>query len=291
MSGADPVNELPPGGGRQGRAGLRLRIVATAAIFALAGLSAARHASASFDEPSIPIGDVSSHDGIVSGTVRLTGDRLVFFSGDRFQSNQSSLAVNFASGGSLVLCPHSQVQILSAGQNTGVMLAFADGGSEQAFPVHPNDIVMTPDWRIQMAGDVHPGDLSELQLATSRRGDLCISGVVQTGAYFHISQLVGDTVFNFPAQGSVRIANGAMESYPTGCSCDSNSSDIPAGTITQPAYAIAAGPAAPGAATSAPATTALHQPSAISAAAPNEKQRPQDVAGYVRSFIRVVFGR
>ncbi len=193
-------------------------------MVALAGLSAARHASASFDEPSIPIGDVASLDGIVSGTVRLTGDRLVFFSGDRFQSNKSNLAVNFASGGSLVLCPHSQIQVLASGHNTGVMLAFAEGGSEQPFPVHPNDIVMTPDWRIEMVGDVHPGDLGELQLFTTRRGELCLSGAVQSGAYFHISQLIGDAAFNFPAQGSIRIANGSMESYPAGCSCENTSS-------------------------------------------------------------------
>ena len=219
-------------------------------MVALAGLSAVRHASASFDEPSTPIGDVASSDGIVSGTVRLTGNRLVFFSGDRFRSNQSNLAVNFASGGSLVLCPHSQVQVLAVGQNTGVMLAFAEGGSEEPFPVHPNDVVMTPDWRIQMIGDVHPGDLGELQLSTTRRGDLCLSGAVQSGAYFHISQLIGDAAFNFPAQGSVRIANGSMESYPAGCSCESASSaseTLAVAPGASPAtYSAAAGSRLPG---------------------------------------------
>jgi len=292
LSGADPVIELPPGGGRQGRPGLRLRIAATAGIVALAGLSVARHASASFDEPSTPIGDVASSDGIVSGTVRLTGNRLVFFSGDRFRSNRSNLAVNFASGGSLVLCPHSQVQVLAAGQNTGVMLAFAEGGSEEPFPVHPNDVVMTPDWRIQMIGDVHPGDLGELQLSTTRRGDLCLSGAVQSGAYFHISQLIGDAAFNFPAQGSVRIANRSMESYPAGCSCESASSagETPAAA---PAASPAGIPQPPVAASPVPAATlpmAAPTP-ASSDVGSKKKQRPQDVAGYVRSFIHFVFGR
>ena len=261
-------------------------------MVALAGLAAARHASASFDESSIPIGDVASLDGTVFGTVRLTGNRLVFFSGDRFRSNQSNLAVNFASGGSLVLCPHSQVQVLAARQNSGVMLAFAEGGSEQPFPVHSNDIVMTPDWRIEMVGDVHPGDLGELQLSTTRRGDLCLSGAVQSGAYFHISQLLGEAAFNFPAQGSVRIANGSMESYPAGCSCESSSS---AGETS------AAAPAASPASIPQPSIAASPVPAATPPlAAPNpansdsvskKKQHPQDVAGYVRSFIHFVFGR
>lgn len=261
-------------------------------MVALAGLSAARHASASFDEPNIPIGDVASSDGIVSGTVRLTGNRLVFFSGDRFRSNQSNLAVNFASGGSLVLCPHSQVQVLAAGPNTGVMLAFAEGGSEEPFPVHPNDIVMTPDWRIEMVGDVHRGDLGELQLSTTRRGDLCLSGAVQSGAFFHISQLIGDAAFNFPAQGSVRIANGSMLSYPAGCSCDSAppTGETPAAA---PAASPASFPQPPVAVSPLPAATPpTAAPSPVNSdAGSKKKQRPQDVAGYVRSLIHFVFGR
>ncbi len=172
------------------------------------------------------------------------------------------------------------------------MLAFAEGGSEQPFPVHPNDIVMTPDWRIEMAGDVHPGDLGELQLSTTRRGDLCLSGAVQSGAYFHISQLIGDAAFNFPAQGSVRIANGSMESDPAGCSCESASSsgDTPApapaaspASFPQPLLAASPVPAAtPPMAAPSPATSDVSS---------KKKQRSQDVAGYMRSFIHFVFGR
>jgi len=291
LSGADPVSELPLGAPQPRRTGLRLRIAATVGMVVLAGLSVARHASASFDQPSIPIGDVASLDGIVSGTVRLSGNRLVFFSGDRFRSNQSNLAVNFASGGSLVLCPHSQVQILGS-QKTGVMLAFAEGGSEEPFPVHPGDVVMTPDWRIEMVGDVHPGNLAELQLSTTRRGDLCLSSAAQTSAYFHISQLVGDATFDFPGQGSVRIANGAMETYPAGCSCESSSSTIEASGAEPPAASLSS--AAQPVATSPvpPAMLPLAAPSpANSDAISKRKQRPQDVAGYVRSFVHVIFGR
>ena len=172
------------------------------------------------------------------------------------------------------------------------MLAFAEGGSEQPFPVHPNDIVMTPDWRIEMVGDVHPGDLGELQLFTTRRGELCLSGAVQSGAYFHISQLIGDAAFNFPAQGSIRIANGSMESYPAGCSCESTSS---AGEALAPAPAAspASVPQPPVATSPVPAATPpMAAPSpATSDIGSKKKQRPQDVAGYVRSFIHFVFGR
>jgi hypothetical protein len=288
LSPPAPGSAPSPVSPRPGRGGLRLRIAATAGVVALAGLSSARHASASFDERSIPIGDVASADGIVAGTVRLSGDRLVFYSGDRFRSNESSLAVNFASGGSLVLCPHSQVQILAASQNSGVMLAFAEGGSEQAFPVHPNDVVITPDWRIEMTGDIHPGDLGELQISTTRHGDLCLSGAVQTGEYFRISQLIGDASFNFPAEGSVRIANGTMETYPAGCSCDNTWS----ATEARPPQPPTTSPVSPSPLPNAvPSVSPVTQHPEASVSETKKKQRPQDVAGYLRSFIHVVFGR
>src|SRR5579883_1113501 len=158
LSMTSPESATRPASGHLRRGALGLRIAATSGVVALAGLSAARFASASFDQASIPIGNVASLDGIISGTVRLTGDRLVFYSGDRFQSNKSNLAVSFANGGSLILCPHSQVQILSASRNSGVMLAFQDGGSEQPFLLHPTDVVMTPDWRVELQGEVHDGE-------------------------------------------------------------------------------------------------------------------------------------
>ncbi|HEX3469848.1 MAG TPA: hypothetical protein VHT28_01575, partial [Silvibacterium sp.] len=163
---------------------------------------------------------MATPDGIVSGTVRITGARFAFYSGDRFESTTRDLAVNFTSGGSLILCPHSQVQILAANHSSGIMLAFQEGGSQEPFPVHTNDVVMTPDWRIEMLGNVHEGDTGVLQVSTSRRGDLCLAGNVQSGAYFRVSQLVGDATFNIPGQSSVRLADGHMENTAGGCSCE-----------------------------------------------------------------------
>jgi len=297
-----PESATPPGSGRPGRGALRLRIAASAGMVALVGLSAARLASASFDEANIPIGNVASLDGIISGTVRLTGDRLVFYSGDRFQSNKSNLAVNFANGGSLILCPHSQVQILSANGNAGIMLAFQDGGSEQPFLVRPTDVVMTPDWRVELQGDVHDRDTATLQVSTGRQGDLCLSGNVRTGAYFKVSELLGDSVFNVTGQSSIRISPGHIENSPGGCAC-ANPGSAPDIALPSPPPAlssstpIAAAPAPPpvalavapqpAAATPAPAAQTVEE----APAARPKRQRPQDVAGYVRSFIHLLFGR
>jgi hypothetical protein len=249
----------------------------------LAILAAARLASASFDETGVTMGNVDTLDGIVSGTVRISGGRFAFYSGDRFESTTRNLAVNFASGGSLLLCPHSQVQILAANQNSGVMVAFEEGGSQQPFPVHTNDVVMTPDWRIEMQGNVHEGDSGVLQVSTGRRGDLCLTGNVQSGAYFRVSQLVGDAVFNVPGQSHVRLADGHMESSAGGCSCEGASPG--ADKETSPSPSVAASPV------NMASNVVPAMPTGPSETAQGKKQRPQDVAGYVGSFIHLMFGR
>ncbi len=316
MTNHPPSRIVPPAAKRSAAGGLHVRIVATGAIVVLAGLSAGRVASASFDETSAPIGDVTSHDSIVSGTVGLTGDRLVFYSGDRFRSNSSDLAVNFSSGGSLILCPHSQVQILSANRNAGVMLAFEEGGSEQPFSVRPSDVVMTPDWRVQLQGDVHQGDTGTLQISTSRTGVMCLSGNLRPGVYFQVSQLLGDSVYNVTGQSSIRISAGHIENSPGGCACTASPGDATA-ALPSPPIAAAALPASP--IQPSPSQPALIQPAAIQAApvqslvqpspsnpaaapqstvsavnltpALQKNQHPRDVAGYVRSFLHLVFGR
>jgi hypothetical protein len=297
VSNHDPVAGTPPDLKGRTRGGLYVRIAATGAVFALSALSASRIASASFDGAAFPIGDVATLDGIVSGTVRIAGDRFSFFSGDRFQSNTQNLAVNFTSGGSLVLCPHSQVQVIAANQNsgsqnTGMMLAFEQGGSEQPFPVHTGDVVMTPDWRIEMQGNVHPGDSGVLELSTSRSGVLCLSSNVNNGEYLRVSQLVGDSVYEIAGRSSIKIAGGRIENSPEGCACES----APARAAVQmpglPAGApIVASATASSPAISSPAPQPNPAPAANSNLAPKKNERPQDVAGYMRSFVHLIFGR
>jgi hypothetical protein len=310
--------------------GLKFRIAATVVALALAGLSTVHFASGTFDSPAVPIGQITSLDGVISGTVHFTRGQLMIYSGDRVGSNDSSLAINFLSGGDIVLCPHSQLQILAAEEHDGKMLAFEQGGSLQPFQVHPNDVVMTPDWRIQLTGDPPANGITTLQVYTNRKGDLCLSSNARGGQSFRVSQLTGDTVFDITGQSSVRFADGRVNPAPGGCSCEGTPGDnaapsastaatptpMPA-TDSSPVTAVATppAPAAPKpptpappvrstpvatapvpapAHTPAPASASATPPAAAAAIAPAPrapKQRPQDVAGYVRSFFHLLFGR
>ena len=297
---------------KSGASGFWLRVGATASLAALTALASNRLASAAFDSSSAPLGEIATTDGIVSGTVRMTGGRLTFYSGDRLVSTDRNLALNFSSGGSLVLCPHSQMQVIATSQSGGVMLAFQAGGTEQPFPIHANDVVMTPDWRVQMAGSVQDGDTGIVQIATDRHGALCLAGNTQPGTYFRVNEMAGDASFDVPGQNnSVRLVDGRMENASGGCSCENNAGvgvtaaalppavmPQPAGVSAEAAKTVAMAPAASSSVAVPPGLPASPvagpEPSPQVAASnpqPKKKQRPQDVAGYVRSFIHLVFGR
>jgi hypothetical protein len=300
-----------------GANGFWLRVGATASLAAVAVLTSHRLASAAFDSGSTPLGEIATTDGIVSGTVRMTGGRVAFYSGDKLVSTDRNLSLNFSSGGSLVLCPHSQMQVIATNQGSGVMLAFQAGGTEQPFPIHAGDVVMTPDWRVQMAGSVQDGDTGIVQISTNRHGALCLTGNTQPGSYFRASQMAGDASFDVPGQNnSVRLVDGRMENASGGCSCENdtaagiaNAALPPPAPVVMPQPAVkpvevpramttasvvpssTPPPAVPPASSSSVAAPEPSQPVAAPSAQVKKRQHPEDVAGYVRSFLRLVFGR
>jgi hypothetical protein len=297
-------------------AGVKWRIAITGGLLSLCVLSTVRIASGAFEAESVPVADISAQNGMVTGTLRMMGDRFLLYNGTRLESMTQSMKVNFERGGSMVLCPRSQLQILSANANTGMMLAFQSGGAQQPFPIQMGDEVLTPDWRVELTSDARKGDMGVVQVVTNRHGDLCLQGNSQLGAYFRVSQLIGDASFHVESGQSERFSDGRMESSSEACGCDAafvakaDAAPAVGGGVPAPepktaaiispneGRGVAPVPAlsaeAPRASDSAQVMTAHPQEVVDAKASPavrRPRQRPQDVAGYVRSFVRLVFGR
>lgn len=286
-------------------AGLRWRIAAAAGLGLVSVLSTIRFASASFDEGSVPVADANSQDGVFNGTVRIMGDHVALYSGTSLESISKSISVNFSRGGSLVLCPHSQLQILKAGDDSGMLLAFQAGGSAEPFPLRTGDEVITPDWRVDFNNDLRKGDIGTVQISTNRRGELCLEGNAQSDAYFRVSQMTGNASFQVAGQKTARFSNGKMVEGSGDCACDvapapgQSAAAVMASSAAPPLHESSdASPRSdsglPVAATPA-SNQAYAAPEAVEVA-PAEKHRkkrqhPQDVAGYVRSFVHLIFGR
>jgi hypothetical protein len=321
---------------RMGSAGLAWRIGATAVLLSLCVLSSVRGASGAFEAASLPVATLTGQNGIISGTTRVMGNHFLLYNGTRLESMTQSMEVNFERGGSMVMCPRSQLQILTANENAGMMLAFQSGGSQQPFPLRMGDEVITPDWRVELTSDARKGDMGVVQVDTNSHGDLCLQGNSQMGAYFRVTQLIGDGSFRVAGGQSERFVDGKMETSSDGCGCNAQfeaKTDMPPAidtaapaldtkppAITSPTpssvrrpisttavrekfvAAAAPAPAALVPVALAPAATvrrftgstevaAPPVPFRAAAAKPKEPRHPQDVVGYVSSFVHRVFGR
>ena len=286
-----------------GISSMKWRIVASGGLLALCIASTVRIASGAFEPASIPVADISPQNAMVSGTMRMAGNRFLLYNGTRLESMAQSMQVNFERGGSMMLCPRSQLQILSSNGNSGIMLAFQSGGSQQLFPIQMGDEVLTPDWRVELTSDARQGDMGMVQIITNRHGDLCLQGNSQAGAYFRVSQTVGNASFQVDDGRIERFSNGKMESSDQSCGCDAN--DTVKGDEAAQSAPVHASPAESETAVarvqlpprpSVSRWTANSAPQAVVSPAPDaapvrHKKHPEDVAGYIHSFVKMMFGR
>jgi hypothetical protein len=296
-----------------GSTGLWWRIGATAGLLSLSVLSTVRGASGAFEPASVPVADLTAQNGMIIGTTRMMGDRFLLYNGTRLESMAQSMEVNFERGGSMTLCPRSQLQILTANQTSGMMLAFQAGGTQMPFPLRMGDEVLTPDWRVELTSDSRKGDMGIVQVVTNRHGDLCMQGNSQGGAYFRVSQLIGDQSFRVAGGQSERFSEDGMQTSTDGCGCnaefEARSGASPAANGANAPAIDPRSPAMPGAAAvkeipvaalaqdrpaiGGYADAAVVPPAAqVSALAAKPRRRhPDDLAGYVGSFVHRIFGR
>jgi hypothetical protein len=256
---------------------------------------AATFASGAWNEASTPVGDVVAQDAFINGVIRMHGSDFTLYSGARIQSLSKGLDVNLERGGGTVaLCPRSELQVLSSHGHPGVMLAFQTGGAESPFMMRSNDVVMTPDWRIELKDAQDDGASASLLLTMNGKGDVCFQGHAPQSSYFHVSQMAGDAVFNLYGISTARFADGEMQQTTAPCSC----------LVSAQATPLLVADASQPSARSATPVGALQQPEAAapithasditplpSANTSGYRQRPQDVAGYVGAAIHFLFGR
>lgn len=263
----------------------------------LCAMFATTFASGAWNEASIPIGDVIAQDAFISGVVRMHGSDFTLYSGARIQSLGTGLDVNLERGGTVSLCPRSELQVLSSHEHPGVMLAFQTGGAESPFMMRSNDVVMTPDWRIELKGAQADGIPASLLLSMNEKGDMCFQGHAPHSSYFHISQMAGDESFNLDGVSMARFAGGEMQRITAPCSCLVSAPKAPplmASDSPQPAHTVDSpspigGLQQPAAA--APVSAPTDPVSPAPADDSNRRKHPQDVVGYVGAAIHFLFGR
>lgn len=292
---------------RQSRFRWRRAFCAAVCGAAVCAFFAAKRASGAWSDAYIPIGDVMSlnsareaQDALISGLVRLHGADFTLYSGAKIQSLNKVLDVNLERGGKVSLCPRSELQVLSSHEKQGVLLAFQAGGAQSPFPVSAHDVVMTPDWRIELKGAADDAGPSSVLLTMSNKGEVCFEGKTVQASYFRVSEMAGYAVFNLQGDSMARFANGTMQRSTTACSCQAGSGDT---QISAPLVAAnraagpSQGPTDPASSSAiagmqhAETASTYQQAEPVLQHSAKHRQRPQDVVGYVGAFVHFLFGR
>jgi hypothetical protein len=182
------------------------------------------------------------------------------------------------------------------------MLAFQTGGAQSPFMMQQKDVVMTPDWRIELKGLRAETAAASLLMTMNEKGEVCFQGHAAPSTYFHVSQLAGDAAFDLVGTSMVRFADGSMRRDAATCSCmaqatvpQRQATEILSNTVSPavPLTEHAAASSMGGAQLPAVITTAnrVSDAAPVSSSQVKRRQRPQDVAGYVGSAIHFLFGR
>ncbi len=260
---------------------------------ALGLLFAGTLASGAWNEPSIPVGDLVAQDALLSGVVHMKGADFTVYSGARIRALNSSVDMNLQRGGTIQLCPRSEVQVIRSSEHAPVLLAFQSGGAVVPFEMRPGDVAMTPDWRIEFQGP--EASRGQLSMSMNENGGLCFHSDAPQESHFHISQLSGTADFNMEGSGEAHFLNGVFRKDPSPCSCETapvSASSPPVTTVAEEA------PPSSGAQPTevqkpAPVNT-VAEPAPIQPVVPLKvkvRRHPQDVVGYVGSAIHFLFGR
>jgi hypothetical protein len=176
------------------------------------------------------------------------------------------------------------------------MLAFQTGGAQSPFIMQQKDVVMTPDWRIELKGLRAETGAASLLMTMNEKGDVCFQGHAAPSTYFHVSQLAGDAAFDLAGNSMVQFADGNMRRDAAACSCvvqatvpQRQASEISSNAVSSALSLTehAAVSSMGGAQLPAVITTANRVPDAapVSSSQVKRRQRPQDVASYVGSAI------
>jgi hypothetical protein len=234
-------------------------------------------------DPS-PIGEVFASDAAVKGSVLVSGGGMSVLPGASVDAGASPAVVKLRRGGTLRICPRSDVSLnvaprsamaqsadsksaTSVQQPPALMISMGTGALEAEYQLGLEaDNIITPDFRIQLAGPAafHVG------ISVNGRGDTCVRGLAGNSGAIGVSELLGAGTYQVKPNEAVLFASGAIAgARPAVEACGCPEAE-PARTL-QMAQAQAPEPAAPPAVAASPSvenSAAVHGEPQIEVAAP-----------------------
>jgi hypothetical protein len=173
--------------------------------FALPLLAQQLSISSTPDSHAAVIGDVFSSDAGASGSVVLAGGSMRLLSGSTVKAGAHAASVRLARGGELRVCPDTGVAV-NGTASRDLMLSLSAGAMEAHYSLPSSDVVLTPDFRIVLAG---PGEL-HIAVAADYRGNGCVKSLAGNTVPVLVAELMGTGTLQLSPGEQVYFRDGSV---------------------------------------------------------------------------------
>ncbi len=137
-----------------------------------------------------PLGSLKTEGAAITGTVTVSGGRATIANTGMVEAGAGTAEVSLTRGGSVRVCTGSSVRLAQPAldvQRPPLMLALNSGAVEMRTRAEKNDILVTPDFRLQLS-DSAPLNVS---MRLTANGDTCIENAGKDAPILHVTEAFG----------------------------------------------------------------------------------------------------
>lgn len=186
----------------------------------MALLAAAQEHVPAPPRPSGIIGEVTSSDAGVHGSVVLTANSTQLLSGATVNAGGSAARVKLTRGGEVRVCPGTSLVLSASGaKQERLVLSLGTGSFEAHYDLKStSDTILTPDFRLQLAG---PGSF-HIAVHSDSQGNACVRSLAGDTATVIINELMGEGSYQLKAGEQAyfrdgKVAGAAVPTEECGC--------------------------------------------------------------------------